>query len=523
MRNNSKLSQDEIGILILIVAILFGAWFRIMPAWMAGFPINDGGMFYTMILDLQANHYIAPLFTTYNHTLIPFAYPPLGFYIGAAISDLFNISPLTVIRWLPGIINALCIPAFYFFAKEVLGNKFQGAIATLVYAMIPHLTSWLSMGGGLTRSLGMLFMLLTLGYVHRVFAKSDTRSILGAVIFGGLTVLSHTEAPIYTIAIALLIWLMKSHTRKGILYGILIALGVLVIAAPWYGMVIFRHGIEPFLSISQTGAHSFGATFIALNINFLTEEQFVGLLGALGILGIAVLASKKDYFILLMVPVIFLAQPRSAHVMGNIPLALAAGFFIAEIILPGMEKIQTGNKKLIAFLGILSVYLFSNSMYYGFTLAEKHLSEPEKVAMHWIEQNTPENSKFLVITGDQIAFCDPINEWFPTLTKRESITTVQGSEWLLGNDFTKNMNQIHSLQGCIDEGAECFTRESDALGKSFDYVYISIAPTTKNCGLANQSTRTTRGLVIALENAREYLAVYRSEKVVLFEKKLTQP
>ena len=519
MLNKSKLSQDEVGILILIVAILFGAWFRIMPAWLARFPVNDGGMFYTMIMDLQANHYAIPLFTTYNHTFIPFAYPPLGFYIGAGISDLLNVSPIVVIRWLPGIINALCIPAFYFFAKEVLGNKFQGAIATLVYAMIPHLTSWLSMGGGLTRSLGMLFMLLTLGYVYRVFAKNDTRSILGAVIFGGLTVLSHTEAPIYTIAIALLIWLTKSRSLKGILHGILIALGVLVITAPWYGMVIYRHGIEPFLSISQTGAHSFGAVFIALNINFLTEEPYVGLLGALGILGIAALAAKKDYFIPLMLPVIFLAQPRSGHVMGNIPLALAAGFLIAEIILPGLEKIQTGNKKLIAFLLILTVYLFSNSMYYGFTLAERHLSEPEKVAMQWIEQNTPEDSKFLVITGDQIAFCDPINEWFPSLAKRESLTTVQGSEWLLGNKFGENMAQIHSLQGCIDEGTECLAREAGILGKPFDYVYVSIAPTTKNCGLSASSTRTTRGLITALERTQGYSVAYRSEKVVLFEKK----
>ena len=414
MLNKSKLSKDEIGILILLAAFLFGAWFRIMPAWMAGFPINDGGMFYTMILDLQANHYIPPLFTTYNHTFIPFAYPPLGFYIGAGISDLMNVSPLVVIRWLPGIINALCIPAFYFFAKEVLSNKFQSAIATLVYAMIPHLTSWLSMGGGLTRSLGMLFMLLTLGFVHRVFTQNDRRSILGAVIFGGLTVLSHTEAPIYTIAIAAYIWLMKSRSLKGFLHGILIALGVMAIAAPWFGMVIYRHGTEPFRSISQTGVHSFGAVFKVLNINILTEEPYLGLLGVLGILGIATMVAKKDYFIPLMLLVIFLAQPRSAHITGNIPLAMAAGFFIAEILLPEMSKIQMDNKKPIAFVVILTVYLLSNSMYYGLGFSKRHLSEPERIAMQWIEQNTPKDSTFLVITGDQNAFCDPINEWFPS-------------------------------------------------------------------------------------------------------------
>ena len=139
--------------------------------------------------------------------------------------------------------------------------------------------------------------------------------------------------------------------------------------------------------------------------------------------------------------------------------------------------------------------------------------------MQWIGQNTPEDSKFLVVTGDQNAFCDPINEWFPSLTKRESLTTVQGSEWLLGNDFGKNMIQVQSLQGCIDEGTECLARESNALGKSFNYIYVSIASPTKNCMPSDSSTQTTRGLIMALESTQDYSIAYRSEKVVLFEKK----
>jgi hypothetical protein len=512
--NKSKLSQDEVGTLILIAAILFGAWFRIMPAWLAGFPVNDGGMFYTMILDLQANHYIAPLFTTYNHTFIPFAYPPLGFYIGAGLSDLFGISPLAIIRWLPGIINALCAPAFYFLAKEVLKDKLQSAISTLVFAMIPHLTSWLSMGGGLTRSLGMFFMLLALVHIHRVFAMGNRQSIWGAIIFSGLTALSHTEAPIYLAAIAIYTWLMKSRSWIGLRDGALIALGVLTLSTSWYGLVILRHGMTPFLSIAQTGAHSFDAVLKVLNIALLTEEPYLGILGALGILGIAAMVARKDYFLPLMLPVIFLAQPRSGHVMGNIPLAMAAGFFIAEIILPGLEKV-TGGKKSTAFFAVLAVYLLSNSMLYGLNLSTRHLTESERDAMQWVEENTPKDSRFLVISGEQTAFCDLTNEWFPTLTERQSLTTVQGSEWLLGNDFAVNTVQIQTLQGCIDEGLECFKKNSGQL--AFDYVYISIASPTENCESTNLPT--TRGLVTALETAEGYSIAYRSEKVVLFEKK----
>jgi len=125
----------------------------------------------------------------------------------------------------------------------------------------------------------------------------------------------------------------------------------------------------------------------------------------------------------------------------------------------------------------------------------------------------------VVKTGDQNAFCDPINEWFPSLTKRESLTTVQGTEWLLGDHFEKNITQIQNLQGCIDEGMECFEHESDQFGRSFDYVYISIAPTTKNCGMSDSSTRTTRGLITALESAEEYSVAYLSEKIIFLQKK----
>ena len=150
-----ELSAGDAGILILFTATIFGSLFRLLPVWMAGFPINDGGMFYTMVQDLRSNQYIPPLYTTYNNLNIPFVYPPLGFYLGAVVSDLLNLgTPLVVIQWLPAILNALCIPVFYLLAKEVMGDKLQSAISTLVFSLIPHMTAWFSMGGGLTRALG---------------------------------------------------------------------------------------------------------------------------------------------------------------------------------------------------------------------------------------------------------------------------------------------------------------------------------------------------------------------------------
>lgn len=513
--------MDETAGLVLLAAILFGGAFRILPAWQAGFPINDGGMFYTMIVDLQANHFIAPAYTTYNQVSIPFVYPPLGFYLAGAISSLLKISPVMVLQWLPGILNTCTIPAFYFFAREITGNKLQAGITSLIYAATPHLTSWLSMGGGLTRSLGMLFMLLTLGYTHRVFTRDNHRDMLGVVIFGALTVLSHTEAPVYAVAIAMYIWLIKSRSRKGFFKGIIIAAGIFILAAPWYWRAISIHGFGPLLSISQSGNHSLGAIFKLINIQILTEEPFLGLLGSLGILGIAMLVANKNFFIPVMLPVIYLTQPRSAHIMANLPLALAAGYFIVEILLPSIQMGMSRGKWAGGFLAVLAVYLFGNSIYYELSLATRHLSQQDRFAMEWVERNTSQKSSFLVISGNQNAFCDPITEWFPSIAMRKSVTTIQGSEWLAGEKFGDRSQGVQQLQACLDNGLECLTTKASQLGVTFDHIYVSINPPTENCGPSEFSERETRVLVKDLENAQEYSLEFRSDAVAIFSAKDT--
>ena len=82
------IQRSELATLILAAAILLGGYVRLNPSSLAGFAINDGGMFAVMVDDLRANGYALPAFTTYNHLDIPFAYPPLGFYLGALAADL---------------------------------------------------------------------------------------------------------------------------------------------------------------------------------------------------------------------------------------------------------------------------------------------------------------------------------------------------------------------------------------------------------------------------------------------------
>ena len=516
VKEKNKISQDEAG--ILITAFIFGTIFRILPAWLAGFPINDGGMFYSMIQDLRANHYAIPAFTSYNGGNIPFVYPPLGFYLGAALTDLFNLStPLEILRWVPGLLNSLCIPAFYFFAKEVLKDRLKAQTATLVFALTPHLTSWWSMGGGLTRSLGIFFMLFALTYIHRLLTSNDGYYIIPAIAFSGLTLLSHPEAPTYIAAASILMWFIKSRKIMGIYQGILICAGVLFVTSPWILWVSNIHGAHPFLSASQV-AVSFPllGIFRVLDIKTITQENLLGLIGSIGFLGFMLLAIEKKYLLPGMFVVMALANPRTAHNAMNIPLAMAAAYFIIEAIIPSIKKYVSGfSRSWGIIMALLTPMVFLNLMLAANEFSQIHVKEGSRESMQWVKGNTFEDDKFLIITGMTNGFCDPVNEWFPALTGRQSITTLQGSEWLRGETFQTFSMATQRTQTC---GMDCVDQYVNEFGIDFDYIYLSHDTSASNC-YSTTPMEPNLALILELKNTPNFEWVFESDSAVIYHKK----
>src|SRR5512140_1332957 len=141
---------------------VIGLLVRLLPALGASFPLNDGGLFYRMILEVQANHFRLPLFTSYNLEHIPFAYPPLGLYAAALLSSGLHANVLDVLRLVPAIVSSLSVPVFYFLARRVLkSGPYTTLAATVAFALLPRAFEWQIMGGGITRSFGFLFTMLT--------------------------------------------------------------------------------------------------------------------------------------------------------------------------------------------------------------------------------------------------------------------------------------------------------------------------------------------------------------------------
>ena len=490
--------RTEWADLIFIIAIFLGAFMRFNPTLLSGFAINDGGMFAVMVDDLKASHYVLPAFTTYNHLNIPFAYPPLGFYLGRIAADLFGWSAAQTLRWVPAFFASLSIPAFYLLALRLLKNKYYAAISTLFFALMPRALSWYVMGGGLTRSPGQLFMLLTLATVVRLYEENRRVDIFLAGLFGGLAVMSHPEAAVHTFVSALFLWIMLSRKRRGFINSILAGSIVFIVSAPWWVTVVHYHGIDPLLKGAATGQKTL-AVFHLLFFVF-TEEPYATVIAVLGLIGIAYCLLRRDYLLPLWMAIPFFVEGRSAAGPAAIPLAMLAAIGLVDVIFAGLgifgassasmptqESAEKGTKasdqvypaERNIFIYVL-LYLIFSAYQFGLGLSSATLYPPDQEAMTWVREHTPDSSRFLVLTGTSSVSCDSVLEWFPALTGRQSIFTVQGTEWTQGRNFNKYVTSTYAAQKCLSSGdASCLDAAVSRL--AYDFIYVSKILRVDNC------------------------------------------
>jgi hypothetical protein len=518
MRN---ITTDSFTKLVLIFALLLGIWIRLTPAIQSGFPINDGGMFYSMIEDLQHNNYALPAFTSYNQTeSIPFAYPPFPLYLAAILVSIFKIPVTQILLWMPALTSIVVMVTFYFLAKTILDSNLQAAFALMFFALIPRTISWFLMGGGLTRSFGQLFLMLTAISAYYLFTRRGLRYLVLTVLTGTLVVLSHPEAALHTIGLVLLSWYFKSRNKTAFLDGLIVAAGVILVSAVWWLPVLLQHGSTPFISAIQTGNYSFQAWIPLITFNF-AEEPLLGVLTVIGLLGLFTSVAKHNYFFAAWFLIPFLLEPRSATWIMTMPLAMLAAIAVTDLLLPGLSAMNVPSantpvglhrsKISLLFLGYIVFYSSLGGYAFALRMATDHLSQADRGAMKWVSENTPAGGKFIVLTGAKDTMHDPVQEWFPALTGRTSVTTLQGREWTWGKKFILSIPAYQKLQNCISDKPECLTSHISNLQLAYDYIYISAQPGIDNVPMGE-------AMIDSIRMLGEYQQVYEKDGINIFQK-----
>lgn len=512
VENWKDLSENEVANLLVMVSLIIGAGFRLAFPLLADFPIGDGGLFYKIVQAVQENQYRIPAYVNYNGLTIPFAYPPLAFYLVGFIADLFHVPLIDVMRWFPAVVLVLSLPVFYFLAKSLMGSPLKASLALMILALFPRSVTWLIKGGGITRSLGQLFFMAAAVSFYLLFKSKNKKYLIPAILLSALVCLTHPEAAIHTVGAGFLMWLFYGRNREGIFHSIIIGIGTLVLTALWWLPILIRHGLSPFLQAAQTGWNEITFVLNAFFVPF-THEQLMTVISVLMILGFAVQLVKREFLLPFFFILPFIVEPRNAPNIAVVPAAMLAAIAISDLIFPTLANISRGvnstdKQKLLRsgaewaillyliFSLLIGTQIFIPSLLAGRTTAQ------HRNAMEWSKKNTPASSAFLIITHEIFPLNDPINEWFPVIADRKSLTTIQGYEWLEDEDFNERLKLLESIQQCID--VECLENKAQKAGISFSYLYIASPESRLGFELRNSST---------------YILVFENENALVFKKR----
>jgi hypothetical protein len=285
--------------------------------------------------------------------------------------------------------------------------------------------------------------------------------------------------------------------------------------------VLNYHGIEPLLNAAQTGQKSL-AVLNLVSFDF-TEEVFATLIAVLGLLGLWYSLARRDYVLPIWLVVPFLVEGRSAVLPAAIPLAMLASIGFVNVVLPSLvsdarneleEAAPLTGVEFGIFLYLLLFLVFSTYQF-GLQLSGMTLSAPDRQAMDWARGKTPAGSRFLVLTGTNAITCDLVLEWFPALADRQSIQTVQGTEWTEGTNFAAYVQSKYAAQRCLSDG-DLSCLDSVASRTDYDYVYVSRVP-RPDC----RPVPLPNAFHYFLETMRadpEFEPVYESDAVIIFRR-----
>ncbi len=547
--------------LAIVAAVLLGGVVRVVHVLLQPFPLNDGGLFYVMVQDLQRARYRLPAFTSYNAADIPFAYPPLGLYVSGLLSDGLSLDLLTIFHFLPLIVSCLTIPAFFLLARSLLDTESAVIAAVAAFALIPRGFIWMIMGGGITRSFGLLFAILTLWQAHALYTRRTTVLVLPTALFAALTLLSHPETGKFVAYSIPLFFLVFGRDRRGLFHSVLVAVGTAAMTAPWWITVIARHGLEPFLAANATGVSLFSGDATAWRnilgtlsgLGITTSEPLFPVIGGLAILGAlvclvdALTSLRRGKLAVPALPLwwgtIIVLDNRASPTYNTLPIALLAGIGVTDALLPLLRRAMpattprqepalarngTGETYRLPVglarqwpaalvLGALLCYAAGSASLTFPNIVGSELrflasvSQGDRAAMQWVAEETPSSSRFLVIDGQPDWAADRTSEWFPALARRVSITTPQGDEWIPDRVFARRVASYKQAQYCAYFNADCLVRWSAETGIAFRYVYVRVPqpPLSDECC----------ALIPSLEANPAYALVYRGPGVVIFARR----
>ncbi|WP_158055643.1 ArnT family glycosyltransferase [Halorussus halophilus] len=519
-----KDTWHEDGLLVCPPLLLAGLFF-LADFYYNSYPTALGGLYLEFTTQILAHNGLLPSHIPgYTTGGVPYAYPPLAFYLLAGLQLFPGIDGLLAIRILPKLWWIASILIIYRFAAAYFDSKATGSLAAMFVYLVFGTFGVFRHGGGATRA-GLLFTTILGSYLTwRVYASpaSDQRWVLYAALGFGLSLLIHPLGGVTYGAVVLTAFLVQNRTIPGFLRGITIAGGGLAVSFPWWGSVLLMHGPDIlirtallFFGMYDGGGAVHRANWLlgsfrmvakslavtTFDTTFSTELVFVWYLGLLGI--VDQLRHRKVLFGAWMLVFAGL-YPRFSFLF--LLFYAAAGFRrLLEWIrhhyrrpryeLPtSLSSVAISYGDVVVAALVCGLLISSGVAATGaVNTSPAFLSESHVEAMEWVAAETSADASFVVTSG-------PI-EWFPYFSNRTILIGFWGVEWKGDEAWRRQLTLTNHIRSC--KNPQCVTSQVSKLHAKPDYLYIS--------------RRKQPGLARAAVTSPTFELVYKNQDAMIFE------
>ncbi|MFH5800608.1 hypothetical protein [Haladaptatus sp. CMAA 1911] len=495
--------------LVLTTAVFIGSTYLLTHRY----PAYGAGLFLKISETIVSGNYAFPARVAgYTRNGVPFAYPPLAFYVNAVLLDL-GVSPLRIARVLPAMVTSIAFVPYFYLAREFLPSSGKAGVAAIIAAVTPMLLQWHLSAGGIVRAPAFFLLLFGLYVGVRLFRYRTHLSLTVAPVLFGLLLLTHPTYSTFFAASYVLFFLREQRSLDGLGRGLVVAGGGLLIASPWILRVVSTHGLDVFTSAAGThGGLGAGVTVFLdrLGDPFVATPATV-VWYVLLLLGIYAFVRRERYFL----PLWFVA---SVFLMDEIRFAFIPGVMILTIgltdVLPtiyarlsGSGSKRTATSQIAITAVVLCLLVSLGGLFVAGQSVTNHDAMPafidreDTTAMSWVQAETPSDAEFVVV-GDAA-------EWFPYFTDRTILVGPWGVEWRTPTAYQRQMDAYKGISGC--DTARCLTHTIRSHGYRPSYLYIPKGEYTVRGISTVQSDRMRR----SLERSNRYEISYENPGVLV--------
>lgn len=464
--------------ILTLIVLLAGILLRLLHLFQMNSlhePFRLGGLFIAFAEQISINGFRIPVtIPYYSQDGIPFAYPPLGFYLEAILLKLAPHSQIFIANILPPAISAIALVGVMVLLRRMFPHDPKFVLAgTFAYAFLPPAFSNQIEAAGLAESLGSLALVV---FFYTLFQYRNISCIKHSLWVGlglGLCVLSSPGSAIGAALVSILfgleILLKHKFNSRIFLELLLAAITGLVISAPFWASVLINHGrgffITPVIGQynSQSGKQGYLLATILQLLNFQLVQDgsyfFWNLFIFLGFLWVVIHGEFS-------LPLAFLGLfsiPRENVWLTALPASILFAYGITRVILPLIQPL-TQFRNLANRISLTTLLVFFCSWMtigsFGLNLAllEDQQWKISATQINLIEQagqQIPENASVIVIGNDAI------HEWAPYLLKREVINTKFGLEWQPAElEMTDKLNESISEAQSWDDVLQAVTHST---------------------------------------------------------------